>query len=227
MVNLKAVFCSVRRPWFKHNYKNKRLYDFSLKVFLKKYGVQCGFIFSLFIGMIFGSFYAGIIDADMCEKLDFLFITNLNARLEQNFLGTFSACFVSNFIFLVSVFLLGITPWGIPFIPFVCLFKGFGAGITGGFLFSVFSLKGLLFYLIVLFPGIFIFSLVLVTQSCMSFSMSKRLLKITFFKHETNIPINGFMAFYCQRGIIMLLISFLCAVLDTLLWCSVSPLFLF
>ena len=67
----------------------------------------------------------------------------------------FVACFASDFIFLAVVFLLGLAPWGIPFLPFVSAFKGFGTGLTAAYLIITYSLKGAGFYLLVVLPGTF------------------------------------------------------------------------
>lgn len=107
-----------------------------------------------------------------CLLLLIFVFTNLDARLSQNVINTFCACFASDFIFLFAVFLLGLTPWGIPVLPFIVFLKGFGTGITAGYLFSVHSLKGIVFYLFVLLPGTFLFCLALILFSSAAFTAS-------------------------------------------------------
>jgi hypothetical protein len=79
---------------------------------------------------------------DIVVVVVLLFTTNLDARLGQNAVSTFCACFASDFIFLTVVFLLGLAPWGIPFLPFISAFKGFGTGLTAAYLIITYSLKG-------------------------------------------------------------------------------------
>lgn len=222
---MKAIFFSLNKikPEFNRSYKHYN--NFSLKVFLKKYGVVAFFAVSFLIGMLLGAMYAKGASESLYKGLDFLFTTNLNARLTQDFFETFAACFASDFVFMAVVFLLGVTPWGIPFIPLVCAFKGFGTGLSGGFLVESHSLSGFFFYLVVLLPGVFAFCLVLLTQCNLAFYNSKRIF-ITLFTNDQNrvIP-KASMLSYLQRSLTLLVISLGSAVLDTLLWCLISPLF--
>lgn len=227
---MKAIFFSLNRKNFSGNRgfsgaRVRRLSDFSMKVFLKKYGTVAFFITVLLFGMIFGSVYAQDADQKLYSGLDFLFTTNLNARLNQGFLQTFCACFASNFVFTAVLFLLGITPWGMPLIPFVCFFKGFGSGLSGGFLVKAHSLMGFFFYIVVLLPGIFIFCLSLITQSNLAFYNSKRIFNAMFTKSNVIADVRASMTFYLQRSLILLTVALGCAVLDTLLWCLLAPLF--
>ena len=50
----------------------------------------------------FGYFVLPMDDALVLASLDFLFFTNLDARLSQNVINTFCACFASDFIFLFA-----------------------------------------------------------------------------------------------------------------------------
>lgn len=224
---MKAIFFSLNKV--KHHFpKRVRRYSkFSLKVFAKKYGTVLFFATVLIFGMIFGSFYAQSADEKLYKGLDFLFTTNLNSRLSQGFFETFCACFASNFVFTAVIFLLGITPWGIPFIPLVCAFKGFGAGLSGGFLVESHSLWGFLFYLAVLLPGVFAFCLVLLSQSNLAFYNSKRIFRTLFLNDKNDDSVRHTMIFYLQRSITVLIAALGCAVLDTLLWCLLAPLFSF
>ena len=143
----------------------KRITVSDIRYFFKRYGVRAMFVLLLFAGLATGSVYAENADTSMLESLDFLFTTNLDARLTQNFAGTFCACLASDFIFLISVYLLGFAPWGIPFMLFVMFFKGFGTGLTAGYLFISESLAGIGFYLLILLPGTFLFCIALVLFS--------------------------------------------------------------
>ena len=97
-----------------------------LQYFFRRYGLRVMFTSVLLVGLVAGSICAQNSGENLLKSLDFLFTTNLDARLAQNAAGTFCACFASDFIFLFSVFLLGLTPWGVFVMPFVVLFKGFG-----------------------------------------------------------------------------------------------------
>lgn len=222
---MKAIFFSLNKlkPNFNGNYRHYN--NFSIKVFLKKYGTVAFFAVSFLIGMMFGAIYAKGASQSLYKGLDFLFTTNLSARLTQDFFETFSACFASDFVFMAAVFLLGITPWGIPFIPLVCAFKGFGTGLSGGFLVESHSLSGFFFYLAVLLPGVFLFSLVLLTQGNLAFYNSKKIFITLFTNNQNQVIPRVAMLNYLQRSLTLLIISFGSAILDTLLWSLLSPLF--
>lgn len=85
--------------------------------YLKRYGVLIFLGLALVIGMVFGSLSAGQADEQMVKSLDFLFITNFKARLEQTLFLTFAASLTSYFIFYLIQFLLGLTAWGTVIMP--------------------------------------------------------------------------------------------------------------
>jgi len=111
------------------------------------------------------------------------------------------------------------------FLPFIVAFKGFGIGISAGYLFINYGFQGVLFYLVVLLPGIFLFSMALIYQSAVSFNLFKNLYKSLFSKQEYNfkIPVGK----YLQHSLKYLLISLFAAVTDMVLWCVFSGMFNF
>ncbi len=222
---MKAIFFSLNKikPNISGNFRHYS--NFSLKVFFKKYGIIAFFTVSLLMGMFFGVIYAKGATDTLYKGLDFLFTTNLNARLTQDFFETFSACFASDFVFMTAIFLLGVTPWGMPFIPIVCAFKGFGTGLSGGFLVESYSLSGFFFYLVVLLPGVFAFCLVLLTQSNLAFYNSKKIFITLFTDNQNKIIPRATMLYYLQKSLTLFIITLGCAVLDTFFWCLISPLF--
>lgn len=175
-------------------------------------------VLMLLIGLAFGSVYSTIAEKSFVTSLDFLFSTNLEARLSQNAVGTFCACFASDFIFLFAVFLAGLAPWGIPVLPFLLLFKGFGIGLTAGYLFISHSLKGIGFYLLVLLPGTFLFCMSLVIFSSSAFFISKQMFLHTISRDVREAPLYNSVVRFASCGISCLIMSFLSAILDTVLW---------
>ncbi len=198
--------------------------DFSFKVFVKKHGVGSFMALCLIAGMIMGAVCEKTADEQLYRGLDFLFTTNLQERLEQDFFSTFCACFASNFIFTATLFLLGITPWGAVLIPFVFIFKGFGVGLSGSYLVQSHFIMGILFYVSVVLPGVFAFCLALIGQGGIALINSKNLFFLVF-KGGESTSINQSTRLYLNRSLIILVISLGCAVLDTLLWCVLAPLF--
>lgn len=205
----------------RRHYGNSHIKRFSaadLRCFLHRYALRLIGALLLIIGLAAGSIYAENADSSMMFSLDFLFTTNLEARLSQNMISIFCACFASDFIFLFAVFLLGLAPWGILLMPAVALFKGFGTGLTAGYLFITYGLKGAGFYLLVLLPGTFLFCLALVTLLSYSFAFSKNMFGILISRSSIPAPVWGNLLDFCSRSVSALLMTFLASMLDSVLW---------
>jgi stage II sporulation protein M len=198
-----------------------------IRAFLRRYGVQVFFVFLLLSGLVAGALCARNADLQLLSSLDFLFTTNLDARLSQSVIGTFCACFASDFVFLLTLFLLGLAPWGILAMPFVVLFKGFGTGLTAGYLIAEYSLKGAGFYLLVLLPGTFLFCIALVMLSANAFGFSKRVFQLLTSRNVPAHPVRGGVISYCSRSMSALIMTFCSALLDTALWTLFSGAFNF
>lgn len=221
---MKSVVFSFKRGGL--HKRNFRVTPADVRCYIKRNAVLILFVTSFLCGIVFGSFYAKSSDNQLLDSLDFLFTTNLDARLAQNAVNTFCACFASDFVFLAAVFLLGITPWGIPILPFVSLFKGFGTGITATYLIVSYSLKGAGFYLLVILPGTFLFCLALVGLSVFSFDISKRMF-IGTIGHSDTVLLKSALIDFCFRSITALIMTFFSSLLDTVLWCLFSGMFNF
>lgn len=205
----------------KSGFRKRGIRDFTLsdlRYFFKRYGATTFFVLLLFVGLAFGAIYAKNADSDFLNSLDFLFTTNLDARLSQNAVGTFCACFASDFIFLITLYLLGLTPWGILFMPFLVMFKGFGTGLTAGYLFITNSLSGVGFYLLILLPGTFLFCISLVLFATSAFFFSKRMFFYTFGKTVPKQPLRQGVIAYSSRFMSSLIMTFCASLIDTALW---------
>ncbi len=214
---MKGVVFSFKKSEFSRR-SIRKISISDIRYFFKRYGLQVMFVALLLCGLVAGSIYAQNADSTMLDSLDFLFTTNLDARLEQNFVGTFCACFASDFIFLITIYLLGLASWGIPFMPFVILFKGFGTGLTAGFLFMSESFKGIGFYLLVLLPGTFLFCVSLVLFASKAFIFSKRMFFVTIEKTLPAQPLRAGVIALSSQLMSSLIMTFCAALIDTALW---------
>lgn len=190
----------------------------NFKYYLKRYGIYFLFIAVLIVGLALGTVYSLSADNEMLNSLDFLFFTNLEARLSQNVISTFCACFASDFIFLFTIFLLGLTPWGIPVMPLVVLLRGFGTGLTAGYLFSVHTVKGIVFYLFVLLPGTFLFCMALILLSAEAFSASGKMFSRIIADTKAVSTLHKYITAFFSKSVSCLILTFLSAVLDATLW---------
>lgn len=198
-----------------------------IKYFCKRYLKHCVLVLLLLIGLAVGAVFAGKADEQLMNSLDFLFTTNITARLEQDVFATFCSCFASDFIFIFAIFLLGMAPWGIPVIPFIVLFKGFGIGITAGYLVSLHSLAGVGFYLLIILPGTFLFCFALILLSAHSIYFSSKMFRQLFGKANQSVFLSEPFKKYMSQAMTALIMTFCAAVLDTVLWSMFSGVFNF
>ncbi len=184
----------------------------------RKSGVTVMFVILLLSGLAFGAAYAHGADDSTLQSLDFLFTTNLDARMSKGALGIFSACFASDFIFVTAIYLFGLAPWGLPFQLFTVLFKGFGTGLTAAYLIIKNGLNGLGFYLLVLLPGTFLFCIALTGFSALAFPFSIRQFKQIVSKNPPDGVLREHFLRYSSRFVSALIMTFCASLLDTVLW---------
>lgn len=189
-----------------------------LKRFLHRYGLYALFAGLLLLGLALGAVYARNADKGTLRALDLLFTTNLDARLSQSPVGTFCACFASDFLFLLGVFLLGAAAWGIPFLAALVCFKGFGTGVTAGWLCVCHALRGAGFYLLVLLPGTFVFCTALIGFAGAAHRFSARQLWRFVGRAQPPLAPKEELARFGSRFVSALGVTFLASLLDTLLW---------
>ncbi len=164
---MKGILLSVGRR--KKGFNKKEI-----TYFMHRYGVGVLLGLSLTAGMVFGAVCAGNADKSLIEGLDFLFTSDFQSRCDQTVLSAFIASFTANFIFFTGNLLLGLSVWGSVGVPFLIAFKGFGMGITGGYLYRCYTFTGVGFFLLVMLLGCVASTLALIFQgkAAMSFSNS-------------------------------------------------------
>lgn len=156
------------KPTFWKNIFKKRKITFDIRknaMFL----LLCIF---LIVGVILGVICAKNGDKSLIEKLDFLFVTNFENKKTMDAFSIFSASFASGFLFLLTILFLGISAWGFFFLPAVPLFKGFGFGLSTGYMYGAYGFSGVLYNLLIILPGAFLSALVIIVVSKESFRFS-------------------------------------------------------
>lgn len=196
--------------------------------FFKRYGLISFFIAALFAGMIYGAVRASSADEDLIDKLDVIFSTNVAARVEQSLAETFTSSFGTSFLFLVLLFCLSLSPFGVAAVPLLMFFRGFGYGISSGFLCVTYGFKGLVYYICVMLLGAFFSSLALVYAAQFCFDFAKSLIITIFGKYPQE---NGFLknklislAFNCGYMVILIIFA---SLVDTVLYFLIGGLFSF
>ena len=166
----------------------------------------------LFAGMIFGAISARFAGDEILENLDFLFASNFRVRASQPAFATFAASLTSSFIFVFCLFLLGLSAWGILIIPLIPFFRGLGLGLTAGFLYSTYGLKGVAFHLIVLLPGVFLSAAAIILQSKESLVFSARLASKILPKGVLDRLWPSFQLYLLRTGYIFIILVFSAAI---------------
>ena len=129
------------------------------------------------MGMIAGSVSIGYINMEALHKLDFLFLNDFKERISQSGVDIFISSFSSLFIFVLIIEGTALSFWGTVLIPFLVAFKGLGLGLTAGYLYLIYGLKGIAFYILILLPGIFISSIGIVLFSVGALKFSGKFAK--------------------------------------------------
>mgnify|MGYP000896149257 CR=1 FL=1 len=129
----------------------------------------------LLAGMIIGALEARNSDYNVLKRLDFLFACNYKAKTTQTFLGIFAASFASSFLFILLCFLCGLSIWGTFLIPAIPAFRGFGLGLTAGYLYFSERWFGALYHLVVILPGAFLSCLAILAASMEAIKCSRML----------------------------------------------------
>lgn len=225
---MKGIVFSMKRTGYlpKPFHRAPRIHSYSIKRFMSFYGVQTLFFVILILGVVLGSFSFSDASDDFLERLDFLFMTNLDTRLGLSAFSIFCSSFASDFIFVLLAFLLSFTLWGTFALPFVCAFKGFGIGISSAYMFSQYSVTGIGFYILVVLPGSVLFLLTFITALKEAFSQSALLLKM-FLAPSDELPIRKYTRTYLFRNFVILIFTALSAIVDMTLWIVFANMFNF
>ena len=183
-----------------------------------KYGFQTVFIVLFLIGLAVGAAGSRGVDHTLGQKLDFLFITNIEARLKMSAFEIFLSCFVSYFLFIFAAFLFGLSVWGFSAIPLLAVFKGFSVGFSSAVIFAFYQVSGIGFYILIVLPGtvLFLFALVMYTKA--AFRLSMRFMRLSLFGADKEPALSARLKAFIKKSAYAFLSSGACAVTDMLLW---------
>lgn len=191
---------------------------FSIKKAVTKYGFQTVFVILFLLGLAVGAAGSRGVEGDLGQKLDYLFVTNVEARLDMSAFEIFLSCFVSYFLFVLSVFLCALSVWGFSFIPITAMIKGFSVGMSSALIFSYYKTAGIGFYILVVLPGTVLFLFALAWYSKISFGISKRFMKLSLFSNADITALSGDLKRFLKKSAFAFLSAGACAVIDMLLW---------
>lgn len=189
----------------KHLEIQKKKYLFLFSIILV--GIISGILFILFISKE---------DKQLIKKeFELIFDTINNHKI--NYFDTFINSISSNLLSLISIYILGISIIGIPFIILFLFMKGFVFGFSISSLINVYKFKGLIGSFIYLFPHHFIMLIIWILLGFHSINFSIKLFRYLFLKE--NITLNR--SFKNLNKV--LLISFIGLIICSLIEVFLSP----
>lgn len=180
----------------------------------------------LICGLVCGTLFAKNAENTWLDKLDFLFFSNFKARAAQPVLSVFSASFASSFLFILFCFLCGLSMWGMFLIPVVVFFRGFGLGLTSGYIYASYAWEGVLYNLVVILPGALFCCIAILLAAREGTRFSKRMAVYGSSAQSGTISRNNLKLYLMRFGTI-LAIAFLAALIDLLLSACFASLFRF
>lgn len=165
--------------------KNKYKYIFLLTIIL--------------IGFISGIIFSNILSYNDHQEISntlkdyFLGIKN---NQSINYLGDFLNIFSVNYLYMLLIWIFGLSIIGIILNPFILYFKSFVIGFSVGIIISIYSYLGILSSLLYLFPHLLINLLVYTLLSFYGIKLSIKLFKALFL--HKNFNFQDFMKKYLK-----------------------------
>lgn len=190
----------------------KRLSNF-LSIILPNKRINLFTIFIIILGIISGSIFLIILDSSDKEII-ITKITNFMSSINSNKLNninSFKNALIENTIYIIIMWMLGISMIGIIVNVFITYLKGFIAGFSVSSLILVYKYKGILASLIYVFPTTIINLLIILIISVYSISFTIMLYKSIFNKTSTLILKSNIKKYF-----IILLISLGLALISSL-----------
>lgn len=129
------------------------------------------------LGMLLGTAFINFISLSTIKKLDILFLSDFDSRVGQNSIYTFISSISSSFIFWILLILVSLSFAGPILVPLVLIFRSGGLGMTAGYLYLIYGVKGVAFYILVMLPGMFISSMGFILMSLKSVKFSLKVAK--------------------------------------------------
>lgn len=175
-------------------------------------------MFIIILGIISGSLFLVVLkDTDhnlVIEKIN-TFFTNINTNNINN-IEAFKNAFVENIIFVILIWILGMSIIGIIINIFIIYLKGFIIGFSLSSFFLVYKYKGLLAALIYVFPTSIINILVCLLLGVYSVLFTINLWKIIFLK-EKNYNMKKFIKKYFLLLILCIILILISSLTESFL----------
>ncbi|MBR0423689.1 MAG: hypothetical protein IJJ04_03555 [Clostridia bacterium] len=168
----------------------------------------------LILGMVLGSLSVHEINLDILHKIDFLFLNNFKEIIDKPGLDVFISSLSNLFFIILLLEFSALSFWGSGLIPLIIFFRGFSIGLTTGYLYLIYGLKGIAFYILIMLPGMFIALLSIILFSAEAFKFSVKFAK-TLFPHANNQNLFSCFLFHLKNSKFSLALLPISAIVDT------------
>lgn len=167
---------------------------------------------------------SGIIFFFITTSLDKMIVKNMmnefvNIKTNVTF-STFINSFKYNIIYIVIITLSSLLVIFSPLVLLINYYKGLTIGFLISSTISTFKLKGILYFVVILFPHHILMSILLILYSSIMFKLSLKLLKVIYMNEPINLNI------FIKKVLILFLTSFIICIIISLLEIYISPLLL-
>ena len=188
-------------------------------------------ILTVLIGVIFGTILVVILndnDKLMVKDCILQYVNSLQSKI--NFLDLFKNSFFSNFLYVILIWIFGISIIGIPVGIFICFFKRFILGFSISSFVLTYSFKGLIIGFISVLPSVLnLIIIILISIYALKFSyvLVNILLKKVTINFKNIIKIYSFVLLIsiCYIFITSILETFLPVILKSLAENNGMPVF--
>lgn len=167
---------------------------------------------------------SGIIFFFITTSLDKMIVKNMmnefvSIKTNVTF-STFINSFKYNIIYIVIITLSSLLVIFSPLVLLINYYKGLTIGFLISSTISTFKLKGILYFVAILFPHHILMSILLIIYSSIMFKLSLKLLKVIYMNEPINLNI------FIKKVLILFLTSFIVCIIISLLEIYISPLLL-
>ena len=167
---------------------------------------------------------SGIIFFFITTSLDKMIVKNMmnefvSIKTNVTF-STFINSFKYNIIYIVIITLSSLLVIFSPLVLLINYYKGLTIGFLISSTISTFKLKGILYFVAILFPHHILMSILLILYSSIMFKLSLKLLKVIYMNEPINLNI------FIKKVLILFLTSLIICIIISLLKIYISPLLL-
>lgn len=167
---------------------------------------------------------SGIIFFFITTSLDKMIVKNMmnefvNIKTNVTF-STFINSFKYNIIYIVIITLSSLLVIFSPLVLLINYYKGLTIGFLISSIISTFKLKGIPYFVAILFPHHILMCILLILYSSIMFKLSLKLLKVIYMNETINLNI------FIKKVLILFIISLIICIIISLLEIYISPLLL-